>query len=176
MFLHIHHLFAQIHVQQCNCTGVKPQKELCLLNKDHQRGMVDLMFLIDKSLRSFLTAVTSTAVALIAVIFSCIYLNLPGFIRVYLNLQEFNWIYLNLKGVFFWVFFWPTLIWLSPRPILNSWTPFSWNLLNLPKFTWIYHIYLILLHLSIFVLLYLILPFMNLPEFIWIYLTLPYFT
>ena len=63
--------------------------------------MVDPMFIIDKSLRSFLTAVTPTAVALIAVIFTCIYLILPEFIRVYLNLQEFYWIYLNFRGVFF---------------------------------------------------------------------------
>ena len=33
------------------------------LNKDHQRMMVDPMFMIVQSLRSFLTAVTTTAVA-----------------------------------------------------------------------------------------------------------------
>ena len=38
------------------------------INKDHQRMMVDPMFMIVKSLRSFLTAVTPTAVAPIAVI------------------------------------------------------------------------------------------------------------
>ena len=43
-----------------------------ILNKDHQRMMVDPMFTIVYSLRSFLTAVTTTAVAPIAVI-------LPGF-------------------------------------------------------------------------------------------------
>ena len=37
-------------------------------NKDHQRMMVDPMFMIVQSLRSFLTAVTPTAVAPIAVI------------------------------------------------------------------------------------------------------------
>ena len=37
-------------------------------NKDHQRMMVDPMFMIVHSLRSFLTTVTTTAVALIAVI------------------------------------------------------------------------------------------------------------
>ena len=39
--------------------------------------MVDPMFMIVYSLRSFLTAVTTTAVTPIAVIFTCIYLNLP---------------------------------------------------------------------------------------------------
>ena len=39
--------------------------------------MVDLMLLIVQSLWSFLTAVTTTAVAPIAVIFTCIYLNIP---------------------------------------------------------------------------------------------------
>ena len=38
------------------------------LNKDHQRIMVDPMFMIVQSLRSFLAAVTTTAVAPIAVI------------------------------------------------------------------------------------------------------------
>ena len=37
-------------------------------NKDHQRMMVDPMIMIVLSLRSFLTAVTPTAVTLIAVI------------------------------------------------------------------------------------------------------------
>ena len=37
-------------------------------NKDHQRMMVDPMFMIVQSLRSFLTAVTPTVVAPIAVI------------------------------------------------------------------------------------------------------------
>ena len=37
-------------------------------NKDHQIMMVDPMFMIVQSLRSFLTAVTPTAVAPIAVI------------------------------------------------------------------------------------------------------------
>ena len=40
------------------------------INKDHQRMMVDPMFMIVQSLRSFLTAVTTTAVAPIAVIFT----------------------------------------------------------------------------------------------------------
>ena len=38
------------------------------INKDHQRMMVDPMFMIVQNLRSFLTAVTPTAVAPIAVI------------------------------------------------------------------------------------------------------------
>ena len=46
------------------------------INKDHQRMMVDPMFMIVQSLWSFLTAVTTTAVAPIAVIFTCIYLNI----------------------------------------------------------------------------------------------------
>ena len=48
-------------------------------NKHHQRMMVDLMLMIDQSLRLFLTAVTTTAVAQIVVIFTCINLNLPEF-------------------------------------------------------------------------------------------------
>ena len=51
-------------------------------NKDHQRMMVDPMLMIVKSLMSFLTAVTTTAVAPTAII--------------YLYLTEFTWIYLNL--------------------------------------------------------------------------------
>ena len=39
--------------------------------------MVDPMLMIVQSLRSFLTAVTTTAVAPIAVIPTCIYLNIP---------------------------------------------------------------------------------------------------
>ena len=46
-------------------------------NKDHQRMMVDPMLLIVQNLWSFLTAVTTTAVAPITVIFTCIYLNIP---------------------------------------------------------------------------------------------------
>ena len=38
------------------------------LNKDHQRMMVDPMFMIAQNFRSFLTAVTPTAVAQTAVI------------------------------------------------------------------------------------------------------------
>ena len=38
--------------------------------------MVDPMFMIVQSLRSFLTAVTTTADATIAVVFNCIYLNI----------------------------------------------------------------------------------------------------
>ena len=41
-----------------------------LVNKDHQRMMVDPMFMIIQSLRSFLTAVTTTAVAPIPVSFT----------------------------------------------------------------------------------------------------------
>ena len=39
-------------------------------NKDHERMMVDPMFMIVQSLRSFLTVVTTAAVAPIAVIFN----------------------------------------------------------------------------------------------------------
>ena len=38
-----------------------------LFNKDHKRMMVDLMFMIVQSFRSFLTAVTPTAFILTAV-------------------------------------------------------------------------------------------------------------
>ena len=47
------------------------------INKDHQRMIVDPMFMIIQSLRSFLIAVTTTAVAPIAVILSKLYLVLP---------------------------------------------------------------------------------------------------
>ena len=65
-------------------------------NKDHQRMMVDPMFMIVQSLMSFLTAVTTTAVAPTAVIlpeftwFTWIYLNLPECTWIYLNLTEFT--------------------------------------------------------------------------------------
>ena len=42
-------------------------------NKDPQRMMVDPMFIIAQRLRSFLTAVTPTAVTPIEVILTCIY-------------------------------------------------------------------------------------------------------
>ena len=51
---------------------------------------VDPMFMIIQSIWSFLTAVTTTAVAPIAVIFTCIYLNLPKVTRIYLKLPEFT--------------------------------------------------------------------------------------
>ena len=41
----------------------------CTINKDHQRMMVDPMFMIVQNVRSFLTAVTPTAVGLTAVIY-----------------------------------------------------------------------------------------------------------
>ena len=65
-------------------------------NKDHQRMMVDPMFMIIQSLRSFLTAVITTAVAPFAAIPTCIYLNIPKVTWIYLNylnLHEFTWIY-----------------------------------------------------------------------------------
>ena len=83
-------------------------------NKDHQRMMVDPMFMIVQSLRSFLTAVTPTAVAPIAVIlpeFTWICLKLPELTWLYLNFSEFTWIYLNLPE-------------------------FNWIYLNLPEFSW----------------------------------------
>ena len=49
-------------------------------NKDHQRMMVDSIFMIVQSLWSYLTVVTPTADPLIAVIFpviTCIHLDLP---------------------------------------------------------------------------------------------------
>ena len=55
-----------------------------LCNKDHQRMMVDPMFMIVQSLRSFLTAVKTTAVAPIAVIFTCVYLDIPKITWIYL--------------------------------------------------------------------------------------------
>ena len=61
---------------------LQPAQQACSLNKDHQKMMVDPMFMIVKSLRSFLTTVTPTAVAPTAVIlteFTRIYLNLPDF-------------------------------------------------------------------------------------------------
>ena len=58
--------------------------------------MVDPMFMIAQSLRSFLTAVTTTAVAPIAVILPestwiyLIYLNLPKFTSINMNLPVFT--------------------------------------------------------------------------------------
>ena len=52
--------------------------------------MVDPMFMIVQSLRSFLTAVTTTAVAPIAVIFTCIDLNIHKITLIYLLLPEFT--------------------------------------------------------------------------------------
>ena len=50
---------SQMSLEYCQCQTP---------NKDHQRMMVDPMFMIIQSLRLFLTAVTPTAVAPIAVI------------------------------------------------------------------------------------------------------------
>ena len=50
------------------------------VNKDYQRMMVDPTFMIVQSLRSFLTAVTPTAVALISVILPVFTFFLPKFI------------------------------------------------------------------------------------------------
>ena len=88
-------------------------RDLIGSNKDHQRTMVDPMFMIVQSLRSFLTAVTLTAVVPIEVIlpvFTWIYLILPEFTRIYLILPKFTWNYLNLPE-------------------------FTWIDLSLPKFT-----------------------------------------
>ena len=63
-------------------TVIDIEIDIALPNKDHQRRMVDLMFMIVQSFRSFSTAVTTTAVAQIAVIltvFILIYLNVPKF-------------------------------------------------------------------------------------------------
>ena len=62
------------------CITLPPLIHLGKINKDHQRMMVDLMFMIVQSLRSILTTVTPTAVAPIAVIFTCMNMNLPEFI------------------------------------------------------------------------------------------------
>ena len=116
-------------------------------NKDYQRMMVDPIFMIVQSLRSFLTAVTPTVVAPIAVIlplFSWIHLNLPEITWTYLNLPE-----LNLKlPEFTWI------TWIYPNLHKYTWLymnlpDFTCIYLNLPKFTWIY---------------------LNLPEYIWIYM------
>ena len=57
------------HLQNFHHGEAKHVKvELSKRNKDHQRMMVDPMFMIVQGLRSFLTAVTPTAVAPIAVI------------------------------------------------------------------------------------------------------------
>ena len=71
----------------------------CSQNKDDKRMMVDPTIMIVQSLRSFLTAVTPTAVAVIEVIltvFTRSYLNLPEFAWIYLNIPKCTWIYLNL--------------------------------------------------------------------------------
>ena len=64
------------------------------VNKDHQRMMVDPMFMIVQSLNSFLTAVTPTAVTPAAV--APITVLLPEFTWIYLNLPEFTLLYLDL--------------------------------------------------------------------------------
>ena len=73
----------------CDICDITYRSE-CIDNKDHQRLKVDLMFMIGQNLRSFLTAVTPTAVAPIEVIFTFIYLYLPEFTYIYLNLPEFT--------------------------------------------------------------------------------------
>ena len=65
----------------CKCNELNSKKDKCYYgncliersdniysNKDHQRMVVDPMFIIVQSLRSFLTAVTTTVVAPIAFI------------------------------------------------------------------------------------------------------------
>ena len=58
-----------------------PNLQVChsiaITKKDQQRMMVDPMLMIAQSLRSFLTAFTTTAVAQIALIFTYICLNIP---------------------------------------------------------------------------------------------------
>ena len=57
------------------------------------------MFMIVQSLKSFLTAVTQTAVAPIVVIlpeYTRLYLHLPGFTLIYQKLLGFTGAYLNL--------------------------------------------------------------------------------
>ena len=56
--------------------AVKLWEEGDLMNKNHQRMKVDPMFMIVQGLRSFVIAITTTAVAPIAVIF---YLYLPEY-------------------------------------------------------------------------------------------------
>ena len=63
-------------------------------NMDHQRIIVDLMFMIVQSLRSFLT--DDAPIAVILPEFNWMYLNLPEITYDYLRLPEFTWIYLNL--------------------------------------------------------------------------------
>ena len=90
--------------------------QLFPLNQDHQRMMVYPMLMIVQSLRSFLTAVTTTAVAPIAKIW-------PEFTWIYLNLLEFTWIY-RILPVFTWIYL--------------NFPNFSWIYLMTPEFTWIY--------------------------------------
>ena len=53
----------QIVINRPCVAGVVLQTPLSFTNKDHQRMMVDPMFMIVQSLRTFPTAVTTTAVA-----------------------------------------------------------------------------------------------------------------
>ena len=106
------------------------------LNKDHQRMMVDPIFIIARILWLFLTAVTPTTAATIAEIspvFTWIYLNLPEFNWIFLYIPVFTWIYLNIPE-FTWIYLG-----------LPGFTRIYWNLhvftkiyMNLPDFTWIY--------------------------------------
>ena len=58
--------------------------------------MVDPLFMIIQNLRSFLTAVTPTAVTTAAVA-PIANQNLPEFTWIYMNFSKFSWIYLNLS-------------------------------------------------------------------------------
>ena len=67
---------------------------MALINKEHQRMMVDPMFMMVQSLRSFLTAVRPTAVTPTAVTSSVVIL--PEITSIFMNFPSFPLIYLNL--------------------------------------------------------------------------------
>ena len=66
-------------------------------NKDHQRMIVDPMFMIVHNLRSLVTAVPQTVVTHLNLVkFTWKYLNSPEFNLTYLTLPKFKKTYLNL--------------------------------------------------------------------------------
>ena len=109
------------------------------INKDHQRMLVDPMFMIVQNERSFLIAVAPTAVTPTAVIlieFTWIYMNLPESTIIYLNLPDITWNYMNLLEFSRTKMNLHEVTWIYPN-ILE----FTWSYLKLPKVSkvsWIY--------------------------------------
>ena len=96
------------------------------LNKDHQRMMVDPMFMIEFKVISnccYTNWCYSNCCRTNCGHLTWMYLNVPEFTWLYLFLPEFTWFYLILRA----------LTW-----IYVNWPKFTWIYLNLPEFMWIY--------------------------------------